>query len=233
MMGTILVSSAVRGEQVWAPTAAEGKNGEMLVFDHEFTWKDEKPFFCWSPFAPGLNRPGLRGVKRGIEEPPYEPFDSGGTHCPDSWTAPHDYWNGTWQFRYQLKNRTSERPGFIHMGIWSEMRDHWATWKEMTSPKVRFHGKSGTFFGEDGESPASTWWRKEKDRPVDFSRTRDITFLGFIMWNDRSKVLHPAKHLGEQSGWHDSREDYFPCTVKATVVAVPAGRKFSGWSNYA
>jgi hypothetical protein len=52
------------------------------------------------------------------------------------------------------------------------------------------------------------------------------------MRNERKKVLHPAKHLGNKSGWLDRREDYYPCVLRATVVAVAAGRTFSGWSGY-
>ena len=232
-MGVTLVATAARGNRTMARAAAPEKSGELVVFNHEFTWTEDKPFFCWSPFAPGLNRPGLRGVKKGLDEPPYEPFDPGPSVYPDNWLEPNDYWNGTWQFRCQFKSRPSERPGTIQIGIWSEMVDRWKSWKEMTSSRVTFHGRSGTFFGKEGDSPARTWWRLKKDAPVDFSRPRDFTFLGFVMWTSNVKVLHPAQSLKEKGGWNDGREDYFPCVVKATIVAVPAGKTFSGWENYA
>lgn len=237
-MGTLLylAGTAARGEQAKRRAGAgmtPGNDGEMLVFNHEFTWKDEKPFFCWLPIAPGLTGPGLMRVKKGKDEPPFDPFDSGRSSYPENWLTPHDYWNGTWQMRYQFMDRPSERPGKIQIGIWSDMRDAWTSWKEMTSSKTSFQGKSGIFFGAADDSPARTWWRLKKDEPVDFARVRDFTRLGFIMWTEKNKVLHPAKHLGEKSGWNDRREDYYPCTLKATIVAVPAGKTFSGWKNYA
>jgi hypothetical protein len=132
----------------------------MVVFRHQFTWTEKAPFFCWLLFAPGLGRPGIKGVNTSKEELPYVPFDAGQASYADNWIEPDDYWNGTWQFRFEFKDRPS------------------------------------------------------------------------LMWTDKQKVLHPATHLGEKSGWRDGREEYFPCTIKATVVAVPARRGFSGREQY-
>jgi hypothetical protein len=232
-MGAMLSVTAVQGCQTGKPAAGPDKNGELIVFNKEFTWSEERPFFCWSPFAPGLNRPGLRGVKEGPDEPAYEPFDPGISAYPDNWMEPNDYWNGTWPIRYQFKERPSDRPGRIQVGIWSEMVDRWKSWKETVSERVHFSGRTGTFFGDESESPARTWWRLKKDEPVDFSRVCDFTYLGFAMWTNNNKVLHPAESLREKGGWYnDGREDYFPCVIRATVIAVPAGRTFSGWENY-
>jgi hypothetical protein len=232
-MGVTLIATAGRTSQAETTAASPDRNSELVIFNKEFSWNEEKPFFCWSPLAPGLNGPGLR-VKKGLDEPTYEPFDPGGPSVhPDNWTEPDDYWNGTWQFRYEFKKRPSDRPGKIQIGIWSEMVDNWKSWKEMTSAQVPFHGKSGVFYGDEEDSPARTWWRLKKDAPVDFSRVRDFTFLGFVMWTSNGKVLHPAQSLKEKGGWNDGREDYYPCVIKATIVAVPAGKSFSGWKNYA
>lgn len=228
---TAALPAAVRASQARPPAPAGGDSRELLVFHREFTWTEDRPFFCWSPFAPGLNRPGLRGVKTGVDEPVYEPFDTGRASYPDNWIEPHDYWNGSWYFRYRFKTRPSARPAAIHIGIWSEMADRWRSWKEMTAPKVPFDGESGAFLGKPDESPARAWWRLKKDEPVDFARVRDFTFLGFVMWTSNGKVLHPAVR-NEKGGWNDGREDYYPCVLEATIVAVPRGLTFSGWEHY-
>jgi hypothetical protein len=229
-MGTLAVATGARAAVGPARPAMKEFEDEMLVFDHAFTWEAGKAFFCWLPIAPGIGGPGL--LRRGRQEPPFEPFTPGRRTYPENWVRPNDYWSGTWQCRYEFKQRPAERPGLIQLGIWSEMRDNWKTWRETISTPVAFHGRTGVFFGDADDSPARTWWRLKKDEPVDFARVRDFTRIGFIMRNERKKVLHPAKHLGNKSGWLDRREDYYPCVLRATVVAVAAGRTFSGWSGY-
>ena len=141
-----------------------------------------------------------------------------------NWRSPYDFYNGTFFYRFEVKDYPSENPFMVNLCIWSDVEGNWIRYKETCCKQVPITGK-GIFIAS---SVPSSWWYL--DRPVDFTRVNDFYHMGLVLWCNESLILSDEVSVSE-SCW-DQRDNILPLTLRLSVVAVAKGHAFSGWNSY-
>ncbi len=141
--------------------------------------------------------------------------------APRDWTRPGDYENGQVYTRFEVFSQPTNAASRLQFGIWQDGGK-----RETMSPHCELHGPGVVTH----HASPNTWWELDPNHPVDFSRVRDFLHCGIIVWS--------GEPLGYISTWNPNpevwanRHKYFPMQVRATVVAVSAGGRFSGWDRW-
>jgi len=183
-----------------------GRSGEFLIIDREITWSVNamSAFYMFMPDAT----------------------------MPANWLSPEDYYHGMIYTRYEIISVATNTPCGMQFGIFQWHPD--ATRQDSCGElceNIRWLNNGAGSVAENGSSP-SDWWKSYGG--VDFSRMGDIQSLCPTIWsNDPVWPVSKPGQGGDDAGiaWQ-RRFNWFPITVRVTVVAVSAGSTFSGWSNY-
>jgi hypothetical protein len=149
---------------------------------------------------------------------------------PANWLSPDDYYHGTIYTRYEVLSVATETPCGMQFDFFQWKDAEHKSCGELCE-NVRWLTNGVGSVAENGSSP-STWW--EASGGVDFSKVADFQSMCPTLWckDPRSPIGKP-KEGGDDSGvaW-SKRFDWFPITLRVTVVAVSAGSTFSGWDKY-
>lgn len=153
---------------------------------------------------------------------------------PSNWESPDNYYTGEFHIRYEIISQPTNRACMAQMAIWQDWHDDYSFWREQASSRTALYGEGdvATYV-----SSPSTWWKLD-DIPLEFSRPADFYKLGIIIWS-----ADPLGRISAQLGpddpednfyddlW-DDRADWFPMSLRITIVAVSEGSAFSGWETY-
>jgi hypothetical protein len=149
---------------------------------------------------------------------------------PANWASPNDYYHGTFYTRYEILSVPTNVPCGIQMGIFQWQGAHNDSCGELCE-SIR-GPLAGVGAVVTNSSSPSTWWRTEGG--VDFSRMSYLESMAIVLysWDTRYPVAQ-AGQGGDAGGisWNQ-RFNWFPITLRVTVVAVSSGSTFSGWDNY-
>jgi MYXO-CTERM domain-containing protein len=190
--------------------AAPASAAELLILDDDFTFATPCAGDC------GL----FDGTAHGFYEvpPPAGP--------PSDWTSPDNYRAGVWYVRFEVRSQATSRASRMQVCIWQSDSD------ETCSPLVRLDGPGSVV---TASSSPTSWWM---GGTVDFTNPGAFQGIGSPLWSDGQPCSDGnAAHVaicdwgGTDCCW-DDRDDYFPMTVRMTVVAVAQGSTFSGWDTY-
>jgi hypothetical protein len=149
---------------------------------------------------------------------------------PSNWLYPDDYFNGMIYTRYEILSVATDEPCGMQFGIF-QWKDANRTVCGELCENIRWLSGGAGSVAENGSSP-STWW--ESFGGVDFSKIYDLQSLSPTIWcnNPRSPIAKPGQG-GDDAGVAWSRRfNWFPVTIRVTVIAVSAGSVFSGWDDY-
>jgi len=142
----------------------------------------------------------------------------------NNWRSPYDFYNGSFQCRFEIRNYPSQKTFLINVCIWADIVGNWQKWKETCTDQVFING-NGVY---TAESSPSTWWNLND--PVDFSRADDFDHMGFVLWCENYKNLSDYAS-SSQSCW-DQRNSFLTLTLRISIVSVASGYTFSGWEEY-
>jgi hypothetical protein len=154
-----------------------------------------------------------------------------GSNAPADWVTPNDYYHGSIYTRYEVISAATN----ISCGMQFDMFQYQpSTIKrdstgELCEP-VRWLNGVGSVV--TSSSTPSTWWRTKGG--VDFHRISDIKTLSMTIWSsDPQAPIGKAGEGGDAAGLAWARRfNWFPITLRVTVVAVSQGSTFSGWQKY-
>lgn len=182
------------------------RSSEFLIIDRVITW-DENAQSAFYMFMP----------------------DAG---MPSNWLYPDDFYHGMIYTRYEIINVATNTPCGMQFGIfqWHPSASHPDSCGELCE-KIRWLNNGVGSVAENGSSP-STWWKSFGG--VDFSRMGDIQSLCPTIWsNDPVWPVSKPGQGGDDAGiaW-SKRFNWFPITLRVTIVAVSEGSAFSGWDHY-
>ncbi len=136
---------------------------------------------------------------------------------PSDWLSPDDYYNGSWELRFEILSQATSRTSNLQVCIWVDGGN------ETCAPHTPLDGPGDV--ATVSTSPSS-WWTMSG--PVDFAHPELWDRLGMPLWNDEPCVV---SDWATEFCW-DDRFDYFPMQIRLTVVAVSVGSTFSGWETY-
>jgi hypothetical protein len=157
------------------------------------------------------------------------PVDS---RWPTNWIYPNDYYHGKIYTRYEVLSVATSEPFGMQFGIFqwqpnAANRDSCGEMCELVRP---LQGAGDVAISS---SSPSTWWTSHGG--VDFSRVvADFQSMSAIIYAaDPNWPVSPPANGGDPAGlaW-SQRFNWFPVTIRVTVVAVSTGSTFSGWGNY-
>jgi hypothetical protein len=136
---------------------------------------------------------------------------------PSNWLTPADYYNGTWYVRYEVISVATTSPFGIRLGIIQN-----DTGKLYEQPIQQLQGTGDVVIHSSNPSG----WVKTGGG-VDFSKVSEIQNLCSIIydWNTLLQV-NPG-----ESCW-SNRYNWFPVTLRISIVAVSSGSTFTGWAGY-
>lgn len=137
--------------------------------------------------------------------------------APSDWLAPDDYYNGSWELRFEIISQATDRGSNLQVCVWVDGGN------ETCSPHTPLNGPGDV---ATVSTVPSSWWTKSG--PVDFAHPEIWDRLGMPLWNDELCVV---SDWDASFCWED-RVDYLPMRIRLTVVAVSAGSDFSGWEHY-
>ena len=142
-------------------------------------------------------------------------------NTPPDWTSPIDYYEGSWQFRFQLINHPSAASGYLQMCMWKQPRNQ----PETCGPQIQHNGSINVPF--TGSQVPTTWYKKHGT--LSFADQTPVR-MGFVLRGpDKCNVTnYPTVDGRCDNLW----PDYSQMKYHATVVAVPENQTFSGWQNY-
>jgi len=141
-----------------------------------------------------------------------------------NWISPYDFYNGSFEFRYEIIQYPSQKTFLVSLCIWSDVVGNWEQHRETCTKQVTITGK-GVY---TSQSSPSSWWNLNE--PVDFSRVNSFYSLGMALWCDNYQNLSDWTY-GTESCWNQ-RNELLPMTLRLTVVAVANGYTFRGWEEY-
>jgi len=142
----------------------------------------------------------------------------------NNWMSPYDFYNGTFQCRFEILQYPSQKTFLISLCIWSDVVGNWDNYRETCSKQISMQGE-GVY---TSQSSPSSWWKL--DAAVDFARVNSFYSLGLVLWCDNYQNLSDWTN-GTESCWNQ-RNDFLPMTLRLTVVAVANDHTFSGWEDY-
>jgi len=196
-----LVPTSVPTDEVTEPTESISgprinNKGEMILYDDEvqFTHSDN----------------GFYVVKKD------------GTLLPDmpqSWTTPHDYYNGSWEARYEITEHPSGRVGRLQLCVWNMP----GFYPETCSKQTRHNGV-GTY--TMSHTPAA-WWKLD-GVPVDYTNPESFLIRTVLRGENGCNV---TRHNVQRGCW-DLWSDFEQMKFNLTIVLVPDGVDFSGWDSF-
>jgi hypothetical protein len=152
-------------------------------------------------------------------------------NMPANWKSPDDYFQGTIYTRYEVLSVATNTQFGVQFGIFQWNPDRYIRTQcgelcELVRP-LQGAGSVAT-----NSSSPSSWW--EADGGVDFARVADFQSMSVIIYsmNPKWPVGKPGEG-GDPAGvaW-SQRFNWFPVTLRVTVVAVSKGSTFSGWDKY-
>ena len=179
-------------------------NAQTVVFDEEIYWEWDIPqdyggysFYWWH-----------RTDKSGM-------FNLGDMPTND-WVSPNNYYTGEFRMRFEVISQPSNEPFYIQFGIWQDSykgSNHPETVcsRQAVSPGSVFEGSLGSPY---------TWWNKEPEDPVDFSRPEDFYRVGIVLWN-QSPLCIPMGTSWSSSGCPENAYKFFPMRARVTITAYP------------
>jgi hypothetical protein len=136
---------------------------------------------------------------------------------PSNWLSPADYYNGTWYIRYEVKSVATNASFGMQFGIIQH-----DTGRLYEQPVQRLQGAGDVVY--HNSSPSG--WLKSGGG-VDFTKVSEIQNLCAIIYSWSPLLpLDPGK-----ASW-SQRFNWFPVTLRISVVAVSSGSSFSGWAGY-
>jgi hypothetical protein len=152
---------------------------------------------------------------------------------PSNWFTPDNYYYGTIYSRYEIISAPTSVPCAIGWGFFQYKNPQQTELGELCELAPTLAGTGAVAYKT---SSPSTWWRT--DGGVDFSKIADMQSMGVILY---------SKNPGDGNGWPvcrsnnggdpggitwNERFNWFPMTIRVTVVAVSNGSTFSGWDRY-
>ena len=179
-------------------------SAEFLIIDKEISWTEnaQSAFYMFMPDA----------------------------SMPGNWLYPDDFYNGMIYTRYEIISVATNIPCGMQFGIFQWKDENHRICGELCED-VRWLENGTGSIAVNASSP-STWWQSYGG--VDFSKIGDMQSLCPTIWSKDplSPVAKPGQG-GDDAGiaW-SKRFNWFPITLRVTVVAVSAGSVFSGWDNY-
>ena len=188
----------------WLLICPQARSSEFLIVDKEVSWATNAPgaFYTLKPNAT----------------------------MPANWLSPDDYYHGMISTRYEVLSVATKTPCGMQFDFFQWKDAEHKNCGELCE-NVRWLTNGVGSVAENGSSP-STWW--EASGGVDFSKVADFQSMCPTLWckDPRSPIGKP-KEGGDDSGvaW-SKRFNWFPITLRVTVVAVSAGSTFSGWDKY-
>ena len=141
-----------------------------------------------------------------------------------NWKTPYDFQNGLYYFRFEVISQPSSDPFKLNMCIWTEYNA--GVWKEECtgmSPVMGGAGSKVTF------STPVTY--QLNGVPIDWTNLSKL-------WRMGNPIFVNGHNLGPNEWCTANPEEwvhvdqYFPMTLRMTIVAVASGYTFSGWANY-
>ncbi len=188
-----------------------GTGNELKVFD--WNWpvtEDDRGFPKAEPVAKPRNRifemlPGSNG----------------------DWTSPVDYANGTLHMRVQVKSQPVAQDMKIQFCVWQweTPTSGWSTSRETCTPTANVQGASDSQVVWSSAIP--TMWKKD-GKPIVWTDPR--TRYGIAIKNENGVPV--TNYAGFELWAGEDPKAWYPLDARFTVVAVPKGATFSGWSNY-
>jgi hypothetical protein len=151
---------------------------------------------------------------------------------PTNWLSPDDYYHGLIYTRYEVLSVATNEPFGMQFGIFQYQPD--ASHRDSTGELCELvQPLQGTGDIAINSSSPSNWWKAEGG--VDFSRVvADLQSMSAnIFAANPSYPVSPPGNGGDPAGdaWAQ-RFNWFPVTLRVTVVAVSEGSTFSGWDHY-
>jgi hypothetical protein len=180
------------------------RSGEFLIIDRAITW-DENARSAFYMFMPDAT-------------------------MPPNWLTPDDYYNGMIYTRYEIITVATNTPCGMQFGIFQWKDSEHNVCGELCE-NIRWLVNGPGSLAENGSSP-STWWQSYGG--VDFSKIYDLQSLSPTIWaqDPRSPIAKPGQGGDDEGLAWARRFNWFPITVRVTVVAVSAGSTFRGWDYY-
>jgi len=180
------------------------RSSEFLIIDKAITWAEDaqSAFYMFMPDA----------------------------NMPSNWLYPDDFYNGMIYTRYEILTVATNTPCGMQFGIFQWKDTNHTVCGELCE-NIRWLNDGAGSLSENGSSP-STWW--ESFGGVDFSKISDLQSLSPTIWSKdpRSPIAKPGQGGDDAGGAWNKRFNWFPITVRVTIVAVSAGSTFSGWDYY-
>jgi hypothetical protein len=152
---------------------------------------------------------------------------------PTNWLTPNNYFSGMIYSRYEIISVPTSTPCAIGWGFFQHKNPQHTVLGELCELAPTLSGTGAIAYKT---SSPTTWW--ETDGGVDFSKVSDIQSMGIILYskkpgNGSGWPVCKSNNGGDPGGvaWND-RFNWYPITIRVTVVAVSAGSTFSGWDKY-
>jgi len=149
------------------------------------------------------------------------------THVPSNWKQPTDYFNSTWQYRIQVTANPTNQASKLQLCFWKIPgfspencafnidQNGIGTYTYASSPAINGASNNG--------------WARINGGALDFLNPREyrasiiLRGPGNCVVTTKGQVSNKCPEL-----WNSLKDLRF----KLTVIMVPSGRTFSGWSNY-
>jgi len=156
---------------------------------------------------------------------------------PEDWTTPDDYYHGKIYTRYEVIDVATNAPFKMQFGIFQYNPDKQhkvdSLGGELCELQRTLAGKGSVAINS---SSPSGWWDIHGEKAyvprVDFSRVYDFSSMSPVICDGRgSPLAEKGKGSNDTIAWF-YRYNWYPATIRVTVVAVSAGSTFSGWDNY-
>ena len=135
------------------------------------------------------------------------------------WTSPENYYDGEFELSFEILEQPSSEDFYIQFGIWQD-KDKGGSHPETVSSRQYVEGGKGATLRGSLGSP-STWWNKQGDDPVDFTRPEDFYRIGVVLWNADPLCIPKGDDWG--GGCPELESNFFPMRAKLTVTAYPTG----------
>lgn len=144
-----------------------------------------------------------------------------------NWTSPINYAGGTLHMRVQIRSQPVAQAMQLQFCIWQwkTPTSGWSGARETCTPTANVQGKSGTQVTWSRDIP-SMW--KKNGVPIVWKDPR--TRYGVAVKNKNGVPV--TDYAGFKKWAGEDPAKWYPLDMRFTVVAVPKGAAFSGWSNY-
>ncbi len=149
---------------------------------------------------------------------------------PTNWLSPNNYYSGTFYTRYEIISVPTNAQCGIQFGIFQYQGANNDSVGELC--EIISEPLSGVGDVVTKASSPSTWWSVYGG--VDFSKIYKLQSMAIVLysWDTKQPVCKPGQGADDHGETWSQRYNWFPLTVRVTVVAVSAGSTFSGWDNY-